>query len=82
MNLSYFGLIQFTVQRLINLLSVIITDYPKTVLSLRFHLFYGRCCSIFTCFTDLFLVGYVKNDLVKYFMQHIHTGLIIDMINS
>ena len=27
--------------------SVIITDRPKAVLSLRFHLFYVPCCSIF-----------------------------------
>ena len=26
---------------------------------------------------DLFLVGNIKNDLVKYFMQHIRNGLII-----
>ena len=31
---------------------------------------------------DLFLVGNIKNDLVKYFMQHIRNGLIIDLINS
>ena len=31
-------------------LQVIITDRPKTVISLRFYLFYVRCCSIFTCF--------------------------------
>ena len=30
---------------------------------------------------DLFLVGNIKNDLVKYFMQHIRNGLIIDLIN-
>ena len=29
---------------------VIITDRPKAVLSLRFHLFYVRCCSVFKCF--------------------------------
>ena len=31
---------------------------------------------------DLFLVGNIKNDLVKYFMQHIRNDLIIDLINS
>ena len=31
---------------------------------------------------DLFLVGNIKNDLVKYFMQHIRNGLIFDLINS
>ena len=29
---------------------VIITDRPNAVLSLRFHLFYVRCCSVFKCF--------------------------------
>ena len=29
---------------------IIITDRPKAVLSLRFHLFYVRCCSVFKCF--------------------------------
>ena len=28
------------------------------------------------------LVGNIKNDLVKYFMQHFRNGLIIDLINS
>ena len=28
------------------------------------------------------LVGNIKNDLVKYFMQHIRNGLIVDSINS
>ena len=28
------------------------------------------------------LVGNMKNDLVKYFIQHIQNGLIIDLINS
>ena len=28
----------------------IITDRSKAVLSLRFHLFYVRCCSVFKCF--------------------------------
>ena len=28
----------------------IITDRPNAVLSLRFHLFYVRCCSVFKCF--------------------------------
>ena len=28
----------------------IITDRPRAVLSLRFHLFYVRCCPIFKCF--------------------------------
>ena len=31
---------------------------------------------------DLFLVGNIKNNLVKYFMQHIRNDLIIDLINS
>ena len=29
---------------------VIITDRPKAVLSLRFHLFYVQGCSVFKCF--------------------------------
>ena len=29
---------------------VIITDRPKAVLSLRFHLLHVRCCSVFKCF--------------------------------
>ena len=29
---------------------VIVTGHPKAVLSLRFHLFYVWCCSIFKCF--------------------------------
>ena len=29
---------------------VIITDRPKAVLSLQFHLFYVRCCSFFKRF--------------------------------
>ena len=29
---------------------VIIADRPKAVLSLRFHLCYVRCCSVFKCF--------------------------------
>ena len=37
---------------------------------------------IWYLFKDLFLVGNIKNDLVKYFMQHIRNGLIIDLINS
>ena len=28
------------------------------------------------------LVGNIKNDFVKYFMQHIRNGLIVDLINS
>ena len=28
------------------------------------------------------LVGNIKNDLVKYFMQHIRNGLFIDLINT
>ena len=28
------------------------------------------------------LLVYIKNDLVKYFVQHILNGLIIDLINS
>ena len=36
----------------------------------------------FTFIKDLFLVGNIKNDLVKYFMQHIRNGLIIALINS
>ena len=28
------------------------------------------------------LAGNINNDLVKYFMQHIRNGLIIDLINS
>ena len=28
------------------------------------------------------LVGNIKNDFVKYFMQHIRNGLFIDLINS
>ena len=28
------------------------------------------------------LVGDIKNDLVKYLLQHIRNGLIIDLINS
>ena len=31
---------------------------------------------------DLFLVGNIKYNLVKYFMQHIRNDLIIDLINS
>ena len=39
--------------------------------------------TIFLTFVkDLFLFGKIKNDLVKYFMQHIRNGLIIDLINS
>ena len=33
-------------------------------------------------FKDLFLFGNIKNNLVKYFMQHIRNDLIIDLINS
>ena len=28
------------------------------------------------------LIGNKKNDLVKYFMQHIRNGLFIDLINT
>ena len=37
---------------------------------------------IYCIFKDLFPAGNTKNDLVKYFMQHIPNGLIIDLINS
>ena len=38
---------------------VIITDRPKAVLSLRFHLFYVRCCSGFKWFNFNTSVCYI-----------------------
>ena len=38
--------------------------------------FCPQCSKIYS------FVGNIKNDLVKYFMQHIRNGLIIDLINS
>ena len=37
------------VKQVLNL-PVFITDRPKAVRSLRFHLFYVQCCPIFKCF--------------------------------
>ena len=44
--------------------SVIIIDLPKAVLSLRFHLFYVQCCSLFKCF-NLTLLCVLLFNLVK-----------------
>ena len=44
-----------------------------------------KCPNVYfaeTLFKDLFPYWYYKNDSVKYFMQHIRNGLIIDLINS
>ena len=41
----------------------IITDRSKAVLSLRFHLFYVRCCSLFKCFkfnTSVSLIYFIS----------------------
>ena len=48
----------------------------------------NHCLSIYFYFQLFYLlkiyslVGNIKNDLVKYFMQHIRNDLIIDLINS
>ena len=44
---------------------VIITGRSKAVLSLRFHLFYVRCCSVFKCFNLTFLFVLLFN-LMKF----------------
>ena len=45
------------------------------------HILDSLKSTFITKLKDLFLVGNIKNDLVKYFMQHIRNGLIIDLIN-
>ena len=44
---------------------VIITDRPKAVRSLRFHLFYVRCCSFFLNVLNLTLLCVLSFNLVK-----------------
>ena len=55
----------------------------KVFLSLGRH-----CSTLLLSFREILnlkiyaLVGNIKNDLVKYFMQHIRNGLFIDLINT
>ena len=44
--------------------TVIISDRPKAVLPLQFHLFYVQCCSVFKCF-NLTLLCVLFFNLVK-----------------